>query len=120
MDLKMSNYYHLPIYKEAYGLLMYIFKAVKEFDREYKHTVGERLKNECLDIMKNIYQASRAEKEHKLKCISDILDSVVHIKILLRVVKDLGVISLKRHVVLIEKVESLSKQATGWYSARVT
>jgi len=120
MDLKMSNYYHLPIYKEAYGLLIDLFRVVKSFDREYKHTVGERLKNECLDIMKNIYQASRAEKEHKLKYISEILDSVVHIKILLRVVKDLGVISLKKYTVVIEKTESLSKQATGWYGARVT
>jgi hypothetical protein len=120
MDLEMNNYYHLPIYKDAYVLLLNIFGVVKKFDREYKHTIGERLKNECLDIMKNIYQASRNKGSKRLLHINEILDSVVHLKILIRIVKDLKVISMKIYVGLSEKIESLSKQASGWYNAGVS
>jgi len=63
MDLEMNNYYHLPIYKEMYGLLLDVFKRVEKLDRAYKYTIGERLKNECLGILKNIYQASRTKSD---------------------------------------------------------
>ena len=71
MDLKMkSYYYHLPIYKEMYGLLLDVFRRVEKLDRAYKHTIGERLKNECLDILKNIYNASREKRDVKKEFLS--------------------------------------------------
>ena len=115
----MNNYYHLPIYKEAYGVLLDIFKRVQKLDREYKHTIGERLKEECLDIIKNIYLASKSSKMRKKYYLKQILDSIVHLKVLLRILKDLGAISIDNHVALVQKMENLSKQATGWYNARV-
>jgi hypothetical protein len=123
MDLNMNNnYYHLPIYKEMYGLLLDVFKRVEKLDREYKHTIGERLKNECLDILKNIYQASRTKRDTDKKSVylNEILDSIVQLKVLFRILKDLGIISTKNHVSFQEKIESVSKQATGWSSAGVS
>lgn len=117
-----SNYYHLPIYKEMYGLLLDVFRRVEKLDRSYRHTIGERLKNECLDILKNIYRASRAKRDRDKKrlYLNEILDSIVHIKVLFRILKDLGAISTKNHVGFQEKIESVSKQATGWINAGVS
>jgi hypothetical protein len=104
-----------------YGLLLDIFKRVDKLDRGLRYTVGERLKNESLDILKNIYQASRngSDIAQFKKCLNDILDSIIHIKVLLRVLKDLGVMGVKNYVEFHNKIEKVSKQATGWYNARV-
>jgi len=123
MGLRMKDYcYHLPIYKEMYGLLLNIFKRVEKMDRSHKYTIGERLKNECLDSLKNIYQASRVRDDmtKRRSYLSEILDSIVHIKVLLRVLKDLGAMSAKSYASFQEKIESVSKQATGWYNAGVS
>ena len=40
----MALYIDLPVYKSAYDLLLAIFRFTKEFGKEYKYTVGERLK----------------------------------------------------------------------------
>lgn len=37
----MTTYYNLPVYKQSYDLLLDIFKLTKEFNREYKYTIGE-------------------------------------------------------------------------------
>ena len=123
MGIKMSNYYHLPIYKEAYGLLLDIFRRVDKLAKGYRYTIGERLKNECLDILKHIYLASdvgQAMPKERSAYIALILQSVTHMKVLLRVLKDLGEMSVKNYTVFSQKVESLSKQATGWYNASVS
>lgn len=42
----MAQYEDLPVYKATYDLLLGIFRFTKDFSREYKYTVGEKLKNE--------------------------------------------------------------------------
>ena len=44
--IRMAIFNNLPVYKESYDLLVEIFKFTKNFSREYKYTLGERLKNE--------------------------------------------------------------------------
>ena len=34
----------LPVYKSSYELLLYSFKLIKNLNKEYKYTVGEKLK----------------------------------------------------------------------------
>ena len=46
----MAYYNELPVYKATYDLLLAIFQFTKNFSKEYKYTVGERVKiNKWLD-----------------------------------------------------------------------
>ncbi len=57
----MTIYLHLPVYKATYDLVLEIFGAIKDFNREYKYTIGENVKKEALDqwieILKKIFDA---------------------------------------------------------------
>ena len=46
----MSHYDELPVYKASYDLLLAVFQFTKHFAKEYKYTVGEKLKNEMIDF----------------------------------------------------------------------
>lgn len=39
----MAIYLHLPVYKASYDLLVELFKFTKDFNREYKYTLGESI-----------------------------------------------------------------------------
>ena len=41
----MAIYDTLPVYKVSYDFLLDLFKFTKHFDREYKYTLGEDMKN---------------------------------------------------------------------------
>ena len=47
----MARYSDLPVYNSTYDLLLAIFRFTKEFGKEYKYTVGERLKKETIELL---------------------------------------------------------------------
>lgn len=58
----MAKYDELPVYKASYDLLLEIFRFTKEFNREFKYTVGESLKRETLDLITLIYRANSKQE----------------------------------------------------------
>ena len=59
----MSRYDELPVYKASYDLLLEIFQFTKNFNKEFKYTVGESLKKETTELITLIYRAnSKKEK----------------------------------------------------------
>lgn len=55
---KMALYSDLPVYKSTYDLLVAIFSFTKDFNKEYKYTVGESLKKETIELLTLIYRAN--------------------------------------------------------------
>jgi hypothetical protein len=110
----MMLYSNLPVFKVAYDLNVRLFEIVKKFDREYKYTLGERLKKISLKLIINIYRTNR-DIEHKLKHISKARVNIEKIRLLIRIAKDLRILSLKAFVSLQEKIESISKQLSSWH-----
>lgn len=108
----MTTYNNLPVYKESYDLLLALFTATKEFQREYKYTIGESIKKETLEMMVNIYKANVSDK--KAERIATARENIEVIRLFVRLLRDLKQINLKKFVHLNEKIENLSRQLTGW------
>ena len=47
----MSRYEHIRIFQCAYMLTIEIYKTTGNFSREFKYTLGEKLKNAAHDIL---------------------------------------------------------------------
>jgi len=116
----MALYVQLPVYKSGYDLLIDIHKVTKIFVREYKYTLGEKLKKESLQLLIQIYLANKSKKELRIQNIDIARQHVEIIRLLFRVTKDLEIISSKVYVRISIKIEELSKQLTAWqkYTAR--
>lgn len=108
----MTTYDNLPVYKSSYDFLLKMFKIVKDFHKDYKYTLWEQLKNETIQMMMNIYKAN--SHKNKLEYIATAREEVETLKLLLRLWKDLNVISLKKYADTSLIIESISKQLTSW------
>lgn len=108
----MANYVHLPVYKASYDLLICIFEFCKHFSKEYKYTIGEKLKHETLELILLIYRANSAESKSDM--IQNARERTEVIRLLIRLTKDLRQINLNKFVEINEKIENVSKQLTGW------
>ncbi len=89
----MAIYEHLPVYKASYDLLVEIFKFTKNFNREYKFTIGEKLKNETTDLITNIYRANSTY--NKAEIIQKARINIEVIRLLIRLLIDLYQINIK-------------------------
>ena len=89
----MALYSDLPVSKASYDLVLDIFGLVRNFNREYKYTLGEDLKREILNLVILIYRAN--SREDKGVVIAEARERVELIRLLIRLVKDLQQINLK-------------------------
>ncbi len=110
----MALFSELPVYKLGYDLFIVIYERTKLFTREYKYTLGEKLKNETLELLINIYKANKSTQTTRLQYIDTARQNIEVVHLLLRVTKDLKIIGIKGHVALNVQVEKLSKQLSSW------
>jgi len=111
----MAIYNSLPVYKVSYDFLLDLFKFTKNFNREYKYTLGEDLKKETTEMIANIYRANSSQSKWDL--LQSARENLEVIRLYLRLIKDLKQVNLERFIALNEKVESISKQLSAWQSS---
>jgi hypothetical protein len=54
----MAQYKHLPIYKTTYELLTLVTRKTKDFPRDFKYSLGDKIRGECIDLVVLIYKAN--------------------------------------------------------------
>lgn len=110
----MARYDHLPVYRLCYDLNLEVQKIVGEFPREYKYTLGEKIRTTLLHILLYCVRANRLT--HKKSEILQMIVEMEFIKICLRMSTDLGIIPDKKYLQLLRKNEEILKQLEGWYT----
>lgn len=70
----MARYEHLPIYKKAMDVAIYMEKVVTGFSRYHKYTLGTDLRNKSREIVSLIVKANSSQK--KLLILHDLRDQV--------------------------------------------
>ena len=108
----MAQYQHLPIYKLTYDILLRTMTATKDFPREYKYTLGQKMKDEMIELVVLIYRANSAADRGRH--IAAIVERVQVIQLLMRLSHDIRILPRRHYAALAEMTDSLARQAQGW------
>lgn len=111
----MAVYSELPVYKAGYDLLIELFQFTHNLNREYKFTIGEKLKNEASDLLTNIYKANKTFAKSEI--IDKARENTEIVRLYIRILKDLKQIGLKRYIAINDNIENVSKQLAGWHKS---
>lgn len=109
----MAQYQHLPIYKATYELLQQVSRAVKTFPRDFKHSLGTKLRDEVVDLVLFIYKANTFMGERSAY-ITLIVERMQVVELLVRLSKDMRLISIKQFSEIVASTDSVVRQAQGW------
>lgn len=105
----------LPVYQEAYSILMETYMMTKWFSKDAKYTLGTTLRDSAFQTVRHISQANAVfEKSARKTKIQEAMNTLEDYRLTMRVGHDLHEIPLKRFATLAEKVESTSKQLFAW------
>lgn len=110
----MARYEHIAIFQSAYMLTLEIYKTTKNFSKEHKFTLGERLKNIAHELLDQVIKTNNMQGKEKLEGIKSIDYKKEELRIHLRLAHDLKIISHGQLGVFNEKIEEIGKQAGGW------
>jgi hypothetical protein len=114
----MATYDQLMIYKQAYDLTNDLMPLTKNMDRGYKFTLGERINNASIEMLICVYRIN-ISNENRDRYFISAREQVELIRLLLRLMKDLRIVTVGRFTRLNEAVESISKQLTGWHRSYI-
>lgn len=108
----MAKYDHTPIFQKSYILTVHIYRASSNFKREYKYTLGEKLKNLCNEMLDLVVEANSAKD--KPQFIEKLDKKLETLRIHLRLAFDLKAISSGQLEVLNKQINEIGRQIGGW------
>ena len=108
----MGLHKDLPIYKVAYDLLNTITDLTKNMPRDFKQSIGSKLRDEAVEIMVLIFRANVARE--KASHLIDLIERLQVAELLLRLSRDKRLISTSQYATAIKLTDNVGKQAGGW------
>ena len=109
----MARVEHLEIYKTSYNLLVTIIQVIRQFPKDFKFSLGNSLKTECIELVMDIYRANSTFK-NRSEIIDRIIERINVIQLVIRLSKDLHFINVKKFSELANITDSIARQANGW------
>ena len=109
----MAQYQHLPIYKVTYELLQQVTRVTKDYPRDFKHSLAAKLREEVVDLVVFIYKAN-SFRDERAKYVSLILERMQVVELLVRLSKDMRLMSIKQFSEIVALTDSVARQAQGW------
>ena len=108
----MARYKHLPIYKTTYELLELVTRKTKNFPRDFKYSLGDKIRNECIELVVFIYKANSTPNRQQF--LQQILEKIQVIELMLRLSKDLRLFNVDSFSETVVLTDSLARQTQGW------
>jgi len=112
----MALYYDLPVFKDVYKLTVELFRLTSKFSREYKFTLGQDMKKDCILLVRSIYRANKVKD--KAIYLEQFLDDFEVVKLEIRLCTELKLITIKNQAALSALMDSIGRQITGWRNAQ--
>lgn len=114
----MALHSSLPIYQVTYQLLVLATEITRHMPRDFKASMGGKVREECLELVVLIYRANAAAD--KVPLLDRMLERLQVAELLFRLSKDLKLIGVRQYARAVELTAAIGKQATGWrkYSAK--
>lgn len=90
-----------------------VTRKTKDFPRDFKYSLGDKIRNECIELVVFIYKANTLRQQRK-EHLQQILERVQVIELMLRLAKDLRLFNVTAFSEIVLLTDSLARQAQGW------
>jgi hypothetical protein len=111
----VARYQDLPVFRDVYELTTVLFEVTQHFPREYKFTLGQDMKRDCLVLLRSIYRINRAHD--KVTHLESFLDDFELLRLEIRLATDLKLMSVRKQAQLAVVMDSIGRQVIGWRNA---
>jgi len=98
--------------QRAYELALWLLPKVEKFGRGYRFTVGDRIASAVLDLLETL--AAAAYDRNKTPLLSAAIANVNGLRYLLRLAKDLRLLSIGNYGFAAESLDELGRMIGGW------
>ena len=118
----MAQYEHLPIFRIAFQLTVYLEEAVRKMPRYHKYSIGSRLRDRCANVIRLIIRANNVRlcpgpqgTAPRVRVLEELRLEVEALKTDIQLAKELKAFaSFDAFRVASRLVVDLGRQSEGW------
>lgn len=103
----------LPVYRETYDLTIEVYKLSAKLSKDYKFSLGERLRQSTTDLLSQVHLAAGRRSVSLEIAIPKALQSLEESRLYLRMLKDLHQLNLERFARVNLNLEAISGQLSS-------
>lgn len=112
---KTPDYTQVRVYKTAKTLLITATELTKNFNREYRFTIGQDFYKSIIDFIVMIYDAYIiSDFKNQYEYISKLKRQLQYVNVYIRLSCGLHLISKERYMELTKLTQDADNQLTGW------
>ena len=101
--------------EKAYDFVLWLLPKVENFPKAHRFTVGERLTTHGLDLLTSLVEAAYSREKSGL--LDQASRKVNSTRLLLRMAKDLKLMSIDAYGFSAEKLDEIGRMVGGWSKA---
>ena len=114
----MARFDHLPIYRQAQELMVYVETVVRGFSRYHKYTIGTRLREATWQVVTLVVKANNTPVTERRPMLVQLRDAVAEVDIALTTAKELKAFAKhEAYVNAARMAVDLGRQSEGWLKA---
>lgn len=102
------------IYRYSHQVSIISINIVKNMDNKFKTTLGDRLVNNCLDLLELVCDSSKSSD--KMEYLENVSVKISKISLLSRLCSDLKLCSFSAQAQLLENLMLVESNASKWRS----
>jgi hypothetical protein len=111
----MALHTDLPVYKLAYDLLSLAADLTRNMPRDFKNSLGQRIRDECVAMIVLIGRVNATrEIPRRVPHLTELLERLEVAQLLLRLSHDKKFIAPKQWAHAVQLIEAIGRQAGGW------
>lgn len=106
-------YQNLLVFQKMYDFMIYFSFVLLKFPKTHKHTLGEKIENCFIDCLLLIIQINTDKDNVDVLC-KKLVIKLDSLRILIRMSKDLKLISIKKYDICCDKLNEEIRLLKGW------
>jgi len=112
----MNRKERLPIWRDANRLLLEIERAVRQFPRYHKYTVGADLRRQSMYVCRMLVRALSAEGQQRKQQVQQVRLAIDDLKVTIQLAKELKAFrNFRQFQVISELAVGIGKQSGAWH-----
>jgi len=103
-----------PLFSKIYELYNLLYKINKNLPKRDRYTLGQRIENCCLDLLKYILSASNSPKQETMSYLKKANIELEFFKVIVRVANKNNLFKIKQYLEVETMLQEAGKMLGGW------
>lgn len=104
----------LLIFQKTYDFVLWLYLIINRIPKSHRLVLGKHMEELGVSLLILVVKANKSRGQARMALQLQISDELDCLRILIRLTKDLRMMSIKQYVVAAEKINEIGRMLTAW------